>query len=166
MAGIASAPKSCHCVSPVKDPPDRECEKVLSVVLLSVPGQTINVSNYSLGPNVFPQAAQNPFYNIGAFSYPAAFTEGNAGSGIARTGWVWWPQYSLTKTWAFEKFKLTVRMDASNLFPETTWLDTANNTVNLTSPQLFGKFPGTTGYSYSNWYGQNGTFQGVLRIAF
>jgi hypothetical protein len=131
-----------------------------------VAGQTINVSNYSLGPNVFPQAAQNPFYNIGAFSYPAAFTEGNAGSGIARTGWVWWPQYSLTKTWAFEKFKLTVRMDASNLFPETTWLDTANSTVNLTSPQNFGKFPATTGYSYSNWYGQNGTLQGVLRIAF
>jgi hypothetical protein len=131
-----------------------------------VPGQAINVSNYSIGTNVFPEADQNPFYNIGAFSYPAAFTEGNAGNGIARTGWVWWPQYSLTKTWAFEKFKLTVRMDASNLLPETTWLDTANNTVNLTSPQLFGKFPGTTGYSYSNWYGQNGTFQGVLRIAF
>jgi hypothetical protein len=131
-----------------------------------VPGQAINVANYSLGPNVFPQAAQNPFYNINAFSYPAAFTEGNAGNGIARTGWVWWPQYSITKTWAFEKFKLTVRMDASNLFPEFVWLDTANNTVNLTSPQNFGKFPATTGYSYSNWYGQNGTFQGVLRIAF
>ena len=57
-------------------------------------------------------------------------------------------------------------MDALNLFPETRWLNTANNTVNLTSPQLFGKFPATTGYSYSNFYGQNGTFQGVLRIAF
>jgi hypothetical protein len=131
-----------------------------------VPGQTINIPNYSIGPNVFPEAAQNPFYNIGAFSYPAAFTEGNAGSGIARTGAVWWPQYSITKTWAFEKLKLTVRMDASNLLPETRWLDTANSTVNITSPQNFGKFPATTGYSYSNWYGQNGTFQGVLRIAF
>jgi hypothetical protein len=131
-----------------------------------VPGQGINISNYSIGANVFPQADQNPFYNINAFSYPAAFTLGNAGNGIARTGWVWWPQYSLTKTWAFEKFKLTVRMDASNLLPETVWYDTANSTVNLTSPQLFGKFPATTGYSYSNWYGQNGTFQGVLRIAF
>jgi hypothetical protein len=132
-----------------------------------VPGQAINVSNYAIGPNMWPQASQNPFYNINAFSYPAAFTEGNAGSGIARTGWVWWPQYSITKTWSYkEKYKLTVRMDALNLFPETRWLNTANNTVNLTSPQLFGKFPATTGYSYSNFYGQNGTLQGVLRIAF
>jgi hypothetical protein len=116
---------------------------------------------------MWPQASQNPFYNIGAFAYPAQFTEGNAGSGIARTGWVWWPQYSITKTWTYrEKYKLTVRMDADNLFPETRWLNTANNTVNLTSPQLFGKFPATTGYAFSNFYGQNGTFQGVLRIAF
>jgi hypothetical protein len=132
-----------------------------------VPGQQINVDNYSIGPNMWPQASQNPFYNINAFSYPAAFTEGNAGNGIARTGWVWWPQYSITKTWTYrEKYRLTVRMDADNLFPETRWLNTANNTVNLTSPQLFGKFPATTGYSFSNFYGQNGTLQGVLRIAF
>jgi len=132
-----------------------------------VPGQKINVDNYSIGPNMWPQAAQNPFYNINAFAYPAAFTEGNAGNAIARTGWVWWPQYSITKTWTYkEKYKLTVRMDADNLFPQTRWLNTANNTVNLTSPQLFGKFPATTGYSFSNFYGQNGTLQGVLRIAF
>jgi hypothetical protein len=132
-----------------------------------VPGQTINVSNYSIGPNMWPQSAQNPFYNINAFSYPASFTQGNAGNGIARAGWVWWPQYSITKTWSYrEKYKLTVRMDANNLFPEFRWLNTANNTVNLTSPQNFGKFPATTGYSFSNWYGSNGTLQGVLRIAF
>jgi len=57
-------------------------------------------------------------------------------------------------------------MDANNLFPQTRWLNTANNTVNLTSPQLFGKFPATTGYSFSNWYGQNGTLQGALRLSF
>jgi hypothetical protein len=131
-----------------------------------VPDEKINISNYSIGPNVFPEADQNPFYNINAFSYPAAYTEGNAGNGLARTGSVWWPQYSLTKTWALEKFRLTVRMDVNNILPETHWYDTANSTVNLTSPQLFGKFAGTTGYSYSNWYGNNGTFQGVLRIAF
>jgi hypothetical protein len=132
-----------------------------------VPGQAINVPNYSIGPNMWPQSAQNPFYNINAFTYPAQFTQGNAGNGIARTGWVWWPQYSVTKTWAYkEKYKVTVRMDANNLFPEARWLNTANTAVNLTSPQNFGKFPGTTGYSFSNWYGSNGTLQGVLRIAF
>jgi hypothetical protein len=132
-----------------------------------VPGQSINVSGYSIGPNMWPQSAQNPFYNINAFAYAPQFTQGNAGNGIARTGWVWWPQYSITKTWSYrEKFKVTLRMDANNLFPEVRWLNTANNTVNLTSPQNFGKFPATTGYSFSNWYGQNGTLQGALRIAF
>jgi Carboxypeptidase regulatory-like domain len=132
-----------------------------------VPGQAVNVQNYSIGPNMWPQASQNPFYNISAFANPAAFTSGDADYGIARTGWVWWPQYSLTKSWRYrEKYKLTVRMDANNLFPETRWLNTANNTVNLASPQLFGKFPATTGYSFSNFYGQNGTLQGVLRIEF
>jgi len=132
-----------------------------------VPGQKINVDNYSIGPNMWPQSAQNPFYNINAFAYPASFTEGNAGTSIARTGWMWWPQYSVTKTWSYrEKYKVTVRMDANNLFPEARWLNSANTAVNLTSPQNFGKFPATTGYSFSNFYGQNGTLQGVLRIAF
>jgi len=132
-----------------------------------VPGQKINVENYQLGPNTFPQSAQNPFYNIGAFAYPASFTQGNAGAGIARTGWLWWPQYSITKTWAYkEKYKLSIRMDANNLFPQTVWYSNANNTVNLTSPQNFGKFPASTGYSFSNFYGTNGTLQGMLRLAF
>jgi hypothetical protein len=132
-----------------------------------VAGQKINVDNYSIGPNMWPQASQNPFYNIGAFSNPAAFTQGNAGFGLARTGAVWWPQYSISKTWAYkEKYRMSIRMDANNLFPETRWLNTANNTVNLGSPQLFGRFPATTGYSFSNFYGQNGTLQGALRLEF
>jgi hypothetical protein len=57
-------------------------------------------------------------------------------------------------------------MDVNNLFPQTRWLNTANSTVNLASPQLFGKFPATTGYAFSNFYGQNGTLQGSLRIEF
>ena len=131
------------------------------------PGVAINTPNYNIGPNVWPQQAQNPFYNLNAFYAPAAFTPGNAGNGIARTGWLWWPQYSITKTWSYkEKYKLTARMDANNLFPQTRWYNTANNSVNFTSPTLFGRFPATTGYSFSNFYGQNGTLQGSLRISF
>ncbi len=116
---------------------------------------------------MWPQSAQNPFFNINAFYNPPAFTQGNAGFGIARTGWVWWPQYSITKTWAYhEKYKLQVRMDANNLFPETRWLHTANTTVNFSSPQLFGTFPNAGGYAFSNFYGENGTLQGSLRLTF
>jgi hypothetical protein len=132
-----------------------------------VPGVAINIPNYSVGPNAFPQQAQNPFFNINAFYNPASFTAGNAGNGIARTGWIWWPQYAINKTWTFrEKYKLTVRMEANNLFPETRFFNTANTVVNFSSPSLFGRFPATTGYSFSNFYGYNGTLQGGIRIAF
>ncbi len=130
-------------------------------------GQNINVPNYKIG-NLWPEQTQNSFFNLNAFSYPAPFTPGNAGVGIARYGGVWWPQYSLTKTIAYrERYKLTVRMDANNLFPETHAFlcCNVNNTVNLTSPQLFGKTPALS-YSFSNWYTPNGNLVGVLRIEF
>ncbi|MGA2114080.1 MAG: carboxypeptidase-like regulatory domain-containing protein [Bryobacteraceae bacterium] len=60
-----------------------------------VPGQKINVSNYSVGPNLWPESNQNPFLNINAFSYPGNYQNGDAGVGIARQGNVWWPEYSL-----------------------------------------------------------------------
>jgi hypothetical protein len=132
-----------------------------------VPGQSINVPNYSIGTNLWPQNLQNPFFNINAFSYAAAFTGGNAGVGIARTGAVWWPQYSLSKTIAYrERYKLTVRMDVNNLLPETRWLQSPNTTVNITSPQTFGKFAPSTGVSTSAWYTPNGHLIGILRLEF
>jgi hypothetical protein len=130
-----------------------------------VSGQNINVSNYAIG-NLWPQSTQNPFFNINAFSYPAAYTPGNAGVGIARAGGVWWPQYSLTKTIAYrEKYRLTVRMDANNLFPETRAFLAPNATVNIASPQTFGKFASVS-YGFSNWFTPNGNLVGVLRLEF
>lgn len=132
-----------------------------------VAGQAINVPNYQVGTNLWPQSNQNPWFNINAFSYPAAFTGGNAGVGIARAGGVWWPQYSLTKSWAYkEKYKITVRADTHNLLPKTRAFLSPNTTVNISSPQTFGKFAPATGYSFSNWYTPNPNFQGVLRIEF
>ena len=131
-----------------------------------VPGQSINVSNYSIGPNLWPQSSQNPFYNINAFAYPAAFTQGNAGTGIARTGWVWWPQYSITKTWSIREVQADAAHGRQQSLPAKALAEHRQHHVNFTSPQNFGKFPATTGYSFSNWYGQNGTLQGMLRIAF
>ena len=53
-----------------------------------------------------------------------------------------------------------------NIFPQSAHSPFYNINANLTSPQNFGKFSVTTGYSFSNWNGTNGTPQGVLRIAF
>jgi hypothetical protein len=132
-----------------------------------VPGQTINVPNYSVGTNLWPQSNQNPWFNINAFSYPASYTNGNAGVGIARAGGVWWPEYSLYKSWTYkEKFKITVRGDAHNEFPKTRAFQSPNTVVNISSPQSFGRFAPLTGYSFSGWYTPNPHIQGVLRIEF
>ncbi len=131
-----------------------------------VSGQNISVPNYAIGPNLWPQNLQNSFYNIKAFSYPAAFTGGDAGVGIARTGAVWWPQFSLSKTIAYrERYKIMLRVDANNL-PETRWLQSPNTTVNITSPQTFGKFAPATGTSFSAWYTPSPHFIGILRLEF
>jgi hypothetical protein len=131
-----------------------------------VSGQSINVSNYGIG-NLWPQSTQNSFFNIKAFSYPGAFAPGNAGVGVARAGGVWWPQYSLTKTIAYrERYRLTVRMDANNLFPETRAFLAPNTVVNITSPQTFGRFTPPTSYGLSNWFTPNGNLVGVLRLEF
>ncbi|HLJ13322.1 MAG TPA: carboxypeptidase regulatory-like domain-containing protein [Bryobacteraceae bacterium] len=132
-----------------------------------VAGQSINVPNYSIGTNLWPENLQNPFFNIRAFSYPAAFTGGNAGVSIARAGAVWWPQYSLSKTVAFrERYKLMVRVDLNNLLPETRWLQSPNTTVNITSPQTFGRFAPATGTSFSAFYTPSGHLIGILRLEF
>ena len=130
-----------------------------------VAGQSVNVPNYTTG-NLWPAQTQNSFFNTNAFAYPAAFTNGNAGIGIARYGGVWWPQYSLTKMIPIrERFKITVRIDANNLFPETRAILAPNTVVNLTSPQLFGKTV-SQAYSFSNWFTPNGNLVGVLRLEF
>ena len=132
-----------------------------------VAGQAINVANYAVGPNLWPESNQNPWFNVNAFSYPAAYAGGNAGVGVARAGGVWWPEYSIYKSWTYkEKFKITVRADAHNLLPKTRAFLSPNTVVNIASPQTFGRFAPTTGYSYSNWYTPNPNFQGILRIEF
>jgi hypothetical protein len=132
-----------------------------------VPGQKINVSNYSVGPNLWPQSNQNPFLNINAFSYPGNYQNGDAGVGIARQGNVWWPEYSLYKSWSYkEKFKITVRFDGHNVLPKTRAFLAPNTVVNISSPQSFGRFAPLTGYSYSNWYTPNPNWQGILRLEF
>ena len=132
-----------------------------------VAGQKINVSNYSVGPNLWPQSNQNPWFNINAFSYPGSYQNGDAGVGIARAGGVWWPEYSLYKSWAYkEKYKITVRFDGHNVLPKTRAFQSPNTVVNISSPQSFGRFAPLTGYSYSSWYTPNPNWQGVLRIEF
>jgi hypothetical protein len=125
-----------------------------------VPNDQVKVPDWSMGPNRFPQSAQNPFYNIGAFAYPAQFTYGSLGAGTARGLWLLWPQYSLSKGWAIERFRFTLRVDANTL-PTRMNLTIPDTTVNLSSSATFGKFGPQTSSSYSAM----GAFNGQIIIS-
>jgi hypothetical protein len=122
------------------------------------PNQTSDpkVAGWDIGSNRFPQNAQNPLYNVNAFTYPAAFTNGTLGAGTTTGLWLIWPQWSLSKSWAAkERYKFTFRIDANNI-PVRFMGQTPNTTVNLSSPESFGKFPLQTSSSYSTMGGLNG----------
>jgi hypothetical protein len=137
------------------------------VFMNHVPGQSIRTPNFSLNRhNMWPEQFQNPYYNINAFAYPTAYSQGNVGTDAAVDGPVWWPQYSLAKTVAYrERYRLTVRMDADMLFPEFSTMDSANSAANITSPSLFGK-TAPQGYGFSTYGSLNGTYVGSLRLEF
>jgi hypothetical protein len=124
-----------------------------------LPYDKVKTPNWSIGPNRFPQSAQNPFYNLNAFAYPAAFTPGSLGVYTANAGRLFWPQYSLSKSWAIrERVRFTVRLDAHNI-PLVPWFNNPNTVVNLTSPQSFGRFStNISGTSSSSIGAPNGSF--------
>ena len=94
-------------------------------------------------------------YNISSFAYPAQFTYGSLGSGTQRGLWLIWPQWSLSKYWTLERYKFSVRVDGNNI-PVRLSSQTPNTTVNLSSPETFGKFGLQTSSSYSTMGQSNG----------
>lgn len=137
------------------------------VFMNRVPGQNLKTPNFKLIHNqMWPETNQTPYLNINAFAYPAAFTQGNVGTDPGNFGGVWWPQYSVTKTVAYhEKYQLEVRLDTDMLFPEFHQMSAFNTAANITSPSLFGK-TASQGYDFSVYGSRNGTYIGVLRLAF
>jgi len=120
-----------------------------------VPDDQVRVADWSIGEHRFPQNAQNPLYNISAFAYPAAYTYGSLGTGTQRGLWLIWPQWSLSKYWMLERYKFSVRVDGNNI-PVRLSATSPNTTVNLTSPETFGKFALQTSSSYSTMGQSNG----------
>ena len=120
-----------------------------------VPDDQVKAPNWSMGPNRFPQNAQNPLYNISAFAYPAQFAYGSLGGGTNTGLWLLWPQYSLSKGWAIERFRFTLRVDANTL-PTRLMATIPDTTVNISSPAIFGKFGPQTSSSYSAMGAYNG----------
>jgi len=130
-----------------------------------LPNDQVRVKNWNIGPHRFPQSAQNPLYNINAFAYPAQFTAGTLGNGTARGLWLLWHQWTIGKEWRFaERFRYSMTLNGNNL-PLRMNFTTPNTTVNLTSPQLFGKFP-AAGQNTSQIGTQNANLILFLRLEF
>ena len=85
----------------------------------------------------------------------ASSLTGTLGAGTNRGLWLYWPQYSLAKGWAFERYRFTLRVDANSL-PTTLMATTPDLNVNLTNPATFAKFAPQTGSSYSTMGALNG----------
>jgi hypothetical protein len=120
-----------------------------------VPDGQVRTADWSIG-NRFPQSAQTPLYSIGAFAYPAQFTNGTLGGGTQRGLWLIWPQYSMSKSWARgDRTKFTLRADANSI-PTRLVAQTPDLNVNLTNPATFAKFALQAGSSYSTMGSSNG----------
>jgi hypothetical protein len=124
-----------------------------------LPSNQVKTPNWSIGPNRFPQSAQNPLFNINTLAYPAAYTPGSLGIGTQRAQGLFWPEYSLSKSWLVrERARFTLRLDAHNI-PLVPWFNNPNTVVNLTSPQSFGRFStNVSGTSSSSIGAPNGSF--------
>jgi hypothetical protein len=106
------------------------------------------VQGWHIGPNRFPTAAENPYFNRDAFAYPAAFTPGTVGRNTVTGTGINWAQFSLSKEFPIrERLKFILRWDMNNPF-KTQALADPDSVVNLSIPQqqsTFGKFNSTRG---------------------
>jgi hypothetical protein len=121
-----------------------------------VSNDQVKVADWSMGEHRFPVSAQNPMFNIKAFAYPAAFTHGSLGAGTVQGLWTFPNQWSISKFWmAAERYKFVIRLDGNNI-PVRFVGSSGDSTVNLTSPETFGKFGIQSGMSFSTMGQSNG----------
>jgi hypothetical protein len=102
-------------------------------------------SGWDIGPNRFPFSAQQRYYNINAFAYPAAFTAGTLGRNTFEAPGLRWTQVSLSKQFRItEQARFELRWDVNNMTKEPQFGD-PNGAFNLTNRANFGTFSGTRG---------------------
>ena len=107
------------------------------------------VKDYSVG-NRFPLAAQNQYFNLNAFAYPAAFTAGTMGRNILESRVLQWTQLSLAKVFPIkERFRFSIRWDVNNPTKQPQLADPGAS-YNLQSLAAFGRFAGIGRGSFSD----------------
>lgn len=114
-----------------------------------LPAEQMVVKNYSVG-NRFPLAAQNQYFNVNAFAYPAAFTAGTMGRNVLESPGLQWTQLSLAKVFPIkERFRFSIRWDVNNPTKQPQLAD-PGATYNLQSLAAFGRFSGIGRGSFSD----------------
>lgn len=131
-----------------------------------VPIEQAKVADWAMG-NRFPTSAQNPYFNMSAFAYPAAYTTGSLGGGVLEAPTILWNQAFATKSWKVfdERLKLSLRLDGHNLPWKRPNLAQPNTTYNLTSPAAWGRFTGVVG-DFSNFGSAQSNVQMSIRGEF
>ena len=105
-----------------------------------VPGTGVT-PNWSMGPNRYPNQAQNPYLLYNDFAYPAAFTVGTLGRDTYTSPGMSWTNLTVHKSWTVkERFKTTVRADFNNLPFKQRQLAQPVSSYDMTQRQLFGTF--------------------------
>jgi hypothetical protein len=129
------------------------------------PVEQAKVQNWTMG-NRFPTAAQNPYFNMNVFTYPAAYTIGSLGASVLEAPAILWNQCFATKSWVVkERLKLSLRLDGHNLPWKRPNLSQPNTTYNSTSPAAWGRFTGTVG-DFSKFGSAQANVQMSIRAEF
>lgn len=115
-----------------------------------LPYDQMVVDDYSVGPNRFPLAAQNSYFNVDGFAYPAAFTAGTMGRNVLESPGMQWTQLSLSKVFPIgERMRFSIRWDCNNPTKQPQ-LDNPGGSFNLTNMAPFGRFNGIGRGSFSD----------------
>ncbi|HZT31002.1 MAG TPA: TonB-dependent receptor [Bryobacteraceae bacterium] len=104
-----------------------------------------------VGPDRFNTQNENPVIYMDPFSYPAAFTPGNAGRNIVTGLPLVWSTCSAKKNFKLtERFNLQLRWDYNNTL-KTFNFDPPTTTVDYQNPKSFGKI--SSDQRTANWAG-------------
>ncbi len=124
------------------------------------------VPDWSMG-NRFPTGAQNPYFNMSSFAYPAAYTIGSLGARVLQAPGILWMQCFATKSWRVfdERLKLSLRLDGHNLPWKRPNLAAPNTTYNQNNPAAWARFTGVLG-DFSNYGTGQANVQMSIRAEF
>lgn len=114
-----------------------------------LPADQMVVGDYNVG-NRFPLTAQNSYFNVNAFAYPAAFTAGTMGRNILESPGLNWTQLSISKTIPIrERMRFSIRWDVNNPTKQPQLADPGAS-YNLQALGAFGRFNGIGRGSFSD----------------